>query len=264
MEAFENHGRAATGATGAPDPLARGGFRSVMNDETHWSMVLGLKKTGDGLPGSVVARPSCKWRHLSQLAGKCLKVTCDLPKADRGLQREHGPVTLCRSRSGQLPPGPTRPGLATGVPARDRPGRIEPRRDHLRRQAGPPGRPAPGTRRRAAVRNVVGLAPAGDEEAVAGVLQLPVAADGRRVAARGFPHEVLGVAEVRPVAWVAAPHRVAARGRPPCWRAMPRSASATSGVFVGSGRPAARQAAAIAAAALRTVASFDRSARPAR
>ena len=43
-----------------------------------------------------------------------------------------------------------------------------------------------------------------------------------------------------------------------------RSASATSGVFVGSARPAARQAAAIAAAALRTVASFDRSARSAR
>ncbi|MCY4661109.1 MAG: hypothetical protein OXF93_15055 [Acidobacteria bacterium] len=37
--------------------------------------------------------------------------------------------------------------------------------------------------------------------------------------------------------------------------------SATIAVFVGSSRPAARLAAAIAAAALRTVASFERSAR---
>ena len=101
--------------------------------------------------------------------------------------------------------------------------------------------------------------PATSGSAIAGVLLLPVAADGRRVAARGFPHEVLGVPEVRPVAWVAAPHCA----WPPALLAgdAAERVGDERGLSVGSGRPAARPAAAIAAAALRTVASFNRSAR---
>ena len=50
--------------------------------------------------------------------------------------------------------------------------------------------------------------------------------------------------------------RITLGGRMGGWRAMPRSVSETSGVFVGSARPAARSAAAIAAAEACTVDSF--------
>ena len=73
-----------------PITLLEEGFRSAMKEETHWSMVLGLKKTGD-----VLARSDLCHLHDGRAEAESCAIDPKLRRQDRDV------VLVARSGSSQ-------------------------------------------------------------------------------------------------------------------------------------------------------------------